>query len=104
MAKIAADIEKSVEAFLAALRQVKRVDMAYLYGSRAKGEASEWSDIDVAVISADFSTDLFEERVALLRLAVKVDDRIEPWPFTPDTFNSSDPLASEIKRTGIRIG
>ena len=39
----------------------------------------------------------------LLRLAAQVDDRIEPAPFTPQDFVPSDPLVSEIQRTGVRL-
>jgi uncharacterized protein len=103
MAQIASDVEQSVKRFLAALRLRKQVARAYVYGSQTRGNAREWSDIDVAIVSADFSKDFFEERLILMRLASEIDDRIEPVPFTPETFCSSDPLASEIMRTGIRI-
>ena len=39
----------------------------------------------------------------LLHLAAQVDDRIEPAPFTPQDFGPSDPLVSEIQRTGVRL-
>jgi predicted nucleotidyltransferase len=103
MAKIPDNVEQSVKRFLAAIKRLKQVDRAYLYGSQINGTATEWSDIDLAVISADFSSDMFEERLALMRLAAEIDDRIEPWPFTPDSFESSDPLASEILRTGQEV-
>lgn len=103
MAAIPAAIAESVERFLDAVRGVRHVDAAYLYGSRVRGPAREWSDIDLAVISTDFRRDLFEERVMLLRLAAKVDDRIEPHPFTPDDFIPANPIADEIRRTGIRV-
>ncbi len=103
MAQVATDIEHSVKRFLAALKQRKKINMAYVYGSQAKGKAKEWSDIDVAIVSSDFSADFFEERLALMRLASQIDDRIEPWPFTPETFISNDPLVNEIKRTGVRV-
>jgi uncharacterized protein len=103
MAQIATEVTQSVNRFLAAAKLSKRVDMAYIYGSQARGQATEWSDIDVAVVSSDFSSDFFEERLTLMRLATETDDRIEPWPFTPGTFSSSDPLASEIMRTGVRV-
>jgi hypothetical protein len=38
-----------------------------------------------------------------MRLAAQVDDRIEPAPFTPEGFIPSDPLVSEIQRTGVRL-
>jgi uncharacterized protein len=103
MAAIPDGIERSIKRFLAAVKVQKRVDRAYLYGSQIGGGASTWSDIDLAVISADFSEDLFEERLSLMRLAAEIDDRIEPWPFTPESFNLNDPLASEIQRTGIEV-
>jgi len=70
MVKISPSIEKSVQRFLNAVRRRYRIQAAYLYGSQAKGMATSWSDIDVAVISSDFSDDLFEERLALMHLAV----------------------------------
>lgn len=103
MAAIPDSVEQSIKRFLAAVRMRKRIDQAYLYGSQLTGGATKWSDIDVAVISADFSEDLFEERLSLMRLAAEVDDRIEPWPFTPESFNANDPLASEIRRTGVEV-
>ncbi len=93
----------SVERFLAMVRQRLRVEAAYLYGSQAVGSARPWSDIDVAVISPDFSEDLFEERVILMQWAATIDNRIEPQPFTPERFSPNDPLASEVSRTGVRL-
>ena len=103
MAQIAPDILASVERFLAVVRQWRHIDAAYVYGSQTTGSARPWSDIDVAVISPDFSEDLFEERVALMKWAAVIDDRIEPQPFTPDRFGPNDPLASEIFRSGVRL-
>ncbi len=103
MAQIAPDVLASVERFLAFVRQRLRVDAAYLYGSQAVGSARPWSDIDVAVVSPDFSDDLFQERVTLMQWAAAIDDRIEPQPFTPERFGPNDPLASEISRRGVRL-
>jgi predicted nucleotidyltransferase len=103
MAQIAPDVIASVNRFLAVVRERLRVEAAYLYGSQATGCARPWSDIDVAVISPDFSDDLFQDRIALMRLAATIDDRIEPQPFTPDRFGPNDPLASEISQNGVRL-
>lgn len=96
-------ISQSVQQFLNAVRQQQRIEAAFLYGSQIKGTASKWSDIDVAIISPDFSADLFQEQVDLMRLAAQIDDRIEPRPFRPTDFDADEPLVSEIKRTGIQI-
>jgi predicted nucleotidyltransferase len=103
MSQIAPDVIASVERFLAVVRRRLRVDAAYLYGSQAMGSARPWSDIDVAIISADFSDDLFQARIALMQWAAEIDDRIEPQPFTPDRFGPNDPLASEISHNGVQL-
>ena len=103
MAQVPVAIAPSLERFVAALRRQRRLDAVYLYGSYACGKANEWSDIDVAVVSPDFSEDRFQEQVDLLRLAARIDDRIEARPFRPEDFNETDPLSSEIRRHGIRI-
>jgi predicted nucleotidyltransferase len=103
MVKIPSSVEDSVRRFLSAVSRRYHIQAAYVYGSQAKGKAKLWSDIDVAVVSSDFSDDLFEERLALMHLAASIDDRIEPCPFTQETFNESDPLASEIQQHGLRM-
>ena len=103
MAAIPDTIAQSVKQFLRAIQQHQRVEAAYIYGSQVKGTATDWSDIDLAIISPDFSADMFQEQLALLRLAAQIDDRIEPRPFRPDDFNAIEPLVSEIKRTGVKI-
>ncbi len=103
MDKVPASIEVNVRKFLTEAGQWRRIKAAYLYGSYAKGLASKWSDIDIAVISTDFSDDLFEERVALMRIAARIDDRIEPYPFLEETFTDNNPLGNEIQKHGIKI-
>ncbi len=103
MAQIAPDVIASVERFLVVLRERFRVEAAYLYGSQAVGSAGPWSDIDVAVISPDFSGDLFQARLTLMQWAAAIDDRIEPQPFSPDGFGPNNPLANEISRNGVRL-
>lgn len=73
---------KSVRNYLAALalRGIE-VERAVVFGSQAKGEAREWSDIDLLVISPQF--DDMKDRSAiniLWRVAARTDSRIEPIP------------------------
>jgi predicted nucleotidyltransferase len=103
MAQIAPDVLASVQRFLAVVGRRLRIEAAYLYGSQVTGTARPWSDIDVAVVSPDFSDDLFQERIALMKSAAAIDERIEPQPFTPERFGPNDPLASEISRPGVRL-
>ena len=103
MAQISVAVERSVREFLAAVGKERRITAAYLYGSEVRGQAGPWSDIDVAVISPDFGDDLFAAQLDLMLLAARLDDRIEPRAFTPESFHINNPLASEIQSTGIRI-
>ncbi len=80
-----------------------RVEKAYLFGSHARGNAREWSDIDIAVISKSFSGNRFDDMMSLFEVRRKCDLRIEPIPFHPDDFNEWDPLAGEILAYGIQI-
>ena len=103
MAQVSTAIERSVKRFLETAGKEQRIAAAYLYGSHVRGTATEWSDVDVAVVSPDFTGDLFTMQLALMQLAARIDDRIEPRAFTPEGFNANDPLASAIQQTGLRI-
>ena len=76
----------------------------YLFGSFAKNKSHKWSDIDVAVVSDKLKRNKDENRFLLWNLRMDVDTRIEPHGFTVKDFeNECDPLAYEIRKTGIRI-
>lgn len=80
------------------------IAQAYLFGSYAKGKVWEGSDIDVCVVSSNFGKDYFSEKRLLNKIALRIDSRIEPVPYTPNDFvNKYDALADEIKRFGIKI-
>lgn len=96
-------IKKCVIRFINELSKKYIVQTAYIYGSYSKGNANEWSDIDVAVISPDFSENMFDERLKLMKIAANIDDRIEPHPFRVEDFDRSNPLVSEIQKYGILL-
>lgn len=85
------------------LREHISLDKVILFGSFARGQQHLDSDIDVAVISSDFSGDRLKDQLQLMRLRRKVDLRIEPIPFSPQDFTSADPLAKEIMDTGYIV-
>ncbi len=103
MAKIPDTIAQNIDRFLNVVRQRQRIEAAYLYGSYSKGTATAWSDVDLAIVSPDFSGDLFEEQLRLLHLAAQIDDRIEARPFRPEGFTINEPLVYEILKTGVQI-
>ncbi len=97
------DLEKIIRIFLDEIQRIHRLDSAYLFDSHAKGTSNQWSDIDLAIVSPDFSEDLYEERLVLMRLAAEIDDRIEPKPFRPEMFTPIEPLVDEIQKYGLKL-
>ena len=104
MAQIDNVVLEKLQAFIAALKNSGiSIESAYLFGSYATNHAGKWSDIDVAIISPDFSGDRLDERIRLMKFSTEVDSRIEPVPFHSSDFIDTDPLVGEIKKHGISI-
>jgi predicted nucleotidyltransferase len=104
MAEIDARVLTKVRLYLEKLRKSGiTISKAYIFGSYAKGQADRWSDIDIAIVSPQIGEDRFEERVKLTRMAISVDDRLEPLPFNPETFNDDDPFVKKIKNEGLAV-
>jgi len=78
------------------------VRKAYLFGSYAKGNEREESDIDIAIVLGNM-TDFFDTQMQLMRIRRKVDLRIEPHPISEMEFNAMNPIAFEIQKTGIEL-
>ena len=78
------------------------VKKAYLFGSYAKGNEREESDIDIAIVLGNM-TDFFDTQMQLMRIRRKIDLRIEPHPISEKDFIDSNPFAYEIQKTGIEI-
>ena len=92
-----------VKTFAAELRQLGlQVRQVILFGSYARNEQHEWSDMDVAIVADEFSGFRPEDVLLFLRpLARHVD--IEPHTFRPEDFTDWNPFVEEIKRTGIVV-
>ncbi len=99
MDKIDNAVMVNITAFL---ERLKAAGMQ-IAGSHLTSKADEWSDIDLTVISPQIGSDRFEERVRLTKIALAIDDRIEPLPFSPDSFTPDNPLVREILRPGLRV-
>jgi len=79
------------------------IKKTYLYGSYAKGNYHKDSDIDLVIVSRDFTGNRFKDSLKLMELCRNIDSRIEPMPYRPEDFNDSDPLVIEVKATGEEI-
>jgi predicted nucleotidyltransferase len=104
MAEVQTLVHDKIQSYLNKLRQAGyHITSAYLFGSYVSGQIDEWSDIDVAVVSPQISDDRFEERIRLTEIALSIDDRIEPLPFSIESFNDGNPLVRQIKSDGVRL-
>lgn len=97
------DALTNVKKYIAHLRKNSfAVRKAYVFGSYARGNMREESDIDLAVVLKDLQNS-FATQVQLMKLRRDFDLRIEPHPFDETDFNSSNPFANEILTTGIQV-
>jgi len=96
-------IKNIVEKYAQKLRENKiPFSSIYLFGSFAKNEARETSDIDVAIVSKRKETDKFIIEVG--RPIWDVDTRIEPHIFSENDFKTvATPLIKEIIETGLKV-
>ena len=90
------------------LNRVRKSDIefseAWLFGSYAKGNQHDNSDIDIAIVLKDNVVHTFETDVKLMVIRKSGDETcIEPHAFTKEEFNSSMPIVSQITRYGERI-
>jgi len=80
------NVRRITDQYATLLRDHIKLDKVILYGSFAKGHPHADSDIDVAVVSPDFTGDRLEDQLQLMRFRRQIDLRIEPIPFLPQDF------------------
>ena len=90
-----------VRSFAEKARQNLDIRQVILFGSYAKGNATENSDIDVAVITATPVEDWLETSTELFRLRRDIDLFLEP--ILIDSENDRSGFLEEIRRTGELI-
>jgi predicted nucleotidyltransferase len=95
------EVIKIVSKYSEEVRKIFSVEEVILYGSYAKNNAKENSDIDVAIIVKKITNGLLNSEFLLHKLVRKYDLRIEPVLF--EKGNDPSGLLEEIKRTGIII-
>jgi predicted nucleotidyltransferase len=76
---------------------------AWMFGSFAKGDQHDNSDIDLAIILSDQVKNNFDTEVQLMIIRTGEETIIEPHAFTKDEFNENLPLVNQIVRYGERI-
>jgi uncharacterized protein len=104
MVEIPVKIRKTISKYIRALKENDvNVDQAVLFGSYAKGNYSEWSDIDLAVVSKAFEGSWIKDRKKIRAITLSISSDIQVLPYRPEDFVPDDPFVREIIETGIRL-
>lgn len=81
------------------------VEQAILFGSYARQDANENSDIDVMIISRFFEKEDIASKQLAWKFVRMIDRRIEPVTIGPERFlqDGDSQLISQVKKEGIPI-
>jgi predicted nucleotidyltransferase len=84
----------------------ERIERVVLFGSRARGDAREDSDYDVAVFLKDL-TDRWPELDRLADLSTDILDQtgefIHAMPYRAGSYNERTPLMHEVRADGVDL-
>jgi uncharacterized protein len=98
------EIIQIIKQFVAESEKIDiHIQEAILFGSYANGTNTEWSDIDVAVVSENFEGIRFYDNLKLSKPVIRTNIDIETHPFRPEDFTLDNPFVGEILKHGIRI-
>lgn len=81
------------------------VSSAYLFGSHARGNPRQWSDVDICIVSPLFDNEDTLTYLWTRRRRGDVENMVAPVGFTPEEFNAKfpSPLVAEIRKYGEEI-
>ncbi|MFQ6082621.1 MAG: nucleotidyltransferase domain-containing protein [Candidatus Aminicenantia bacterium] len=103
MVKKSNKVIKIINKYIRIISKDISVERVILFGSYVRGDYDRESDIDLAVISPDFSKkDYLENIQYLYRIGSDMEEIIEALPYTSEEYENADPRSflGEIKRTG----
>jgi len=104
MVEIPTTIRDTIAKYIRALKENNvDVNRAFLFGSYARGNYSEWSDIDLAVVSSAFEGNWIKDRKKIRAITLSISSDIQVLPYRPEDFVPEDPFVKEILETGIQL-
>ena len=100
------DKESAIKLTQDYLIKVKKSDIdiseAWLFGSFARGNNNENSDIDLAIVLSK-NNRTFDTEVKLMTLRTGEETLIEPHAFNKDEFEPNSPIVYQIIKSGLRL-
>ncbi|MBI5620939.1 nucleotidyltransferase domain-containing protein [Candidatus Gottesmanbacteria bacterium] len=99
-------IQHALNIFTDRVKNRFAAEQVFLFGSYARGNATEYSDVDLVVIARQFSDIPEDRRFDLLYdLTTGLTPDFHVYGFTPQEFDNTSPLTtlSDIKREGIPL-
>lgn len=97
------DINNIVSKFISLVSDEFPLKTAYLFGSYAKGNAKEYSDVDLAIVSDNFEGSRFFDKKKLNKYILKTSIDLEIHPFRTEDFTEDNPFVKEILHTGLKL-
>jgi predicted nucleotidyltransferase len=98
-------INQAMNDYVADVKNAMPIDKVFLFGSYAKGTATENSDVDLCFFSHSFedrrSIDIMTQLFRMTRKYKGID--IEPHVFPTSELQNDNPFVKEILRTGREI-
>ncbi|HAS73691.1 MAG TPA: nucleotidyltransferase [Clostridiales bacterium UBA8960] len=104
MPNIPVQVEKTIIAYLESVSKIIPIDKAILFGSYAKGNYDDNSDIDLAIFSSYFDNlDRIDSFRLLFLKAMEFPLDLQPQPFTKEDMLNPEGIVTEIFKTGVEI-
>ena len=77
-------------------------DKAFLFGSYATGNANEWSDIDLLLVSKRFTKNTFDNLKLFLKINAKY-PVVETHTYPTDYFLKGDAFIESVLKSSVEI-
>ncbi len=104
MDEIPIEVREKVRTFLSKLNDSNiSIIKAILFGSYSTNQFNEFSDIDIALVSSDFSGNPYFDNQKIRKAKLSSSYDIETHTFSEAEFNSENPFVKEILKHGIVV-